>query len=378
MRPNACTASSTIDVAPTGSDTLAKLAFAPPARRNDVGNRLLCGAGLATIAAATDAGIVDDHRCTLAGAQQSDFPSDAPAGAGHRHNLVFQDHVVSPHPPDPYNGVLPNSTFRIVFSAFRKHEELMAGTVRSVSQTFAILRMLSRTPLMSLSEVAKACTISPSTCLGLLQTLVAEGVITQASGKRYALAAGWSDLPATSADAAAQLIARARPLLDRLARVWKAPIGLWRTASRDRLELVALGESNEPTRIHMVVGQRQPFGSGAVGRAFASVQPLDLVQLARRFDALRWQQPISFESYRQQIAEAAERGYAVDDRLSYAGITSVAVGVPGSPSIFCVSATVFADSRSGHELDRLGCALHDLAQDLRDNASTVSLKRTLP
>jgi IclR family acetate operon transcriptional repressor len=240
----------------------------------------------------------------------------------------------------------------------------MAVPVPSVVQAFAIVRALGDGRAATLSEVAQVCAISPSSCLGLLRTMVGEGVLRQKAGKRYALAPPWAAAMAEDHDAAARLIARARPLLERAARAWQAPVGLWQVAGRDRLRLVALGESAAATRIHMEEGQRQPIGSGAVGRALAAVQRADDQELARRFAGVRWQRPVTEAAFIAQVHDAVVRGHAVDDGWSHAGITSLAAGVPGSPVAFCVSASVFAGSRDTDELTALGTLLSEIAGTL--------------
>lgn len=235
--------------------------------------------------------------------------------------------------------------------------------VRSLSQSFAILRALGHGRAMTLSVVAETCGISPSSCLALLRTLLAEGVLEQAEGKRYALSPPWARAVAAEADGAARLVARARPPLARLARERQAPIGLWRAASGDRLQLVALGESDAATRIHMVEGQRQPMGGGAVGRALAGAQRPSSAELARRFAAVRWQRAVTLEDYAAEIVEAARRGYAVDDGAGHTGVTSVAVAAHGAPD-WAVSATVFRGSLDPDQIAELAAALHALAADL--------------
>lgn len=240
----------------------------------------------------------------------------------------------------------------------------MSSPVPSVVQAFAIVRALADGRALTLSEVASSCGISPSSCLGLLRTLVGEGVLSLGDGKRYALSPPWSDIAASDLDRSTRLVARARPLLERAARVWHAPIGLWRVTGRDRLQLVALGQSIAATRIHMEEGQRQPIGSGAVGRALAAAQRVGRDELARRFAAVRWQRPIGFEDYATQVAEAVAQGYGVDDGLSYAGIASIAVGLPDDAHGLCVSASVFAGSRSDGEFADVADALRQLAADI--------------
>jgi DNA-binding IclR family transcriptional regulator len=235
--------------------------------------------------------------------------------------------------------------------------------VRSVSHALAIMRVLADGEPRTMSEVARACALSPSTCLALLRTLVAERVLIAAPGKRYALASAWHDGAARWADPQAQLVAAAQPLLAKLARTLDAPVGLWRVVPRDRLQLVALGESEAATRIHMAVGQRQPIGGGATGRALAAAEVLDERAIAARFAAVRWEGALDLATYRVQVAEAVRAGYAVDDRFGHAGVRSVAVTVPGATSGLCLSASFFADA--GRDRDAtVGAALRELAAQL--------------
>lgn len=239
----------------------------------------------------------------------------------------------------------------------------MSGPVRSVSQAFAILRLLAReAQAQTLSDVARATGLSVSSCLNLLRTLVAEGALVAESGKRYRLAEGWSDLGALMRGEAALLIARAQPLLTRFAEAHDATVGLWRLEPRERLELVALGTSESATRIHMVIGQRQPFGGGSTGRALAAAQVLDDGELARRFAVLRWQRPLDFAAYATQVAAARSLGYALDDGFAHAGVCSVACVVPGETLRFCLSASTFAGSRDADGVRSLGHALGALAR----------------
>ncbi len=239
----------------------------------------------------------------------------------------------------------------------------MEAQVRSVSHALGIMRLLAGGEAQTLSEVARACGLSPSSALALLRTLVAERVLVTAPGKRYALASAWGEGAARWADPQAQLVATARPLLTRLAREIDAPVGLWRVVPRDRLQLVALGESEAATRIHMAVGQRQPIGGGATGRALAAVDALDDTAVAARFAAVRWERALTLDEYRAQVADAARDGFAVDDRYGHAGVRSIAVVVPEAEPGLCLSASFFADAGRGGDAV-VGERLRGLAEQL--------------
>ncbi len=241
--------------------------------------------------------------------------------------------------------------------------------MRSVAQAFAILRILGAEKRgMTLSAVAQSLSLNPSSALNLLRALVLEGAVLRDDRARtYRLAADWiaAGLPR---DAQTRFVEKARPAMEALAKSQDAAIGLWRLVGGERLQLEALTESGAVTRIHMVIGQRQPFGGGATGRALAASEALPPDQLQERYRAVRWAKPLSFSDYADQVSEAAARGYAVDNGFGHAGVCSIGVALPprADGPRFCLSASVFAGSRTAHEVAALGSALAGLAATLAD------------
>lgn len=246
----------------------------------------------------------------------------------------------------------------------------MTGPVRSVSQAFAILRLLSSHAAgLTLSAIARELGLSPSSCLNLLRTLVAEGMAERAGAEKlYRATAGWDRLD-FARGAVERVIAAARPGMNAFAQAHEATVGLWYAVSDDRLELIALAESGAATRIHMVVGQRQPIGGGATGRALAASEGLPVAELRRRYDEVRWQSPLDFADYARQVDRAGAAGYASDDGFGHAGVCSLGcrLGATG-PARFCISASIFANSRDAAGLVRLGEALSGLSATLAGSA----------
>ena len=239
----------------------------------------------------------------------------------------------------------------------------MTGPVRSVSQGFAILRLLAAGQPLTLSDIGRATGLSPSSALNLLKTLVAEGAVElEAAGKRYRLTAAWSAVDALRGDAGQALVERALPAMERFARVSGAAVGMWKIASRDRMQLVAHVESNADVRLRLADAQRQPLGGGAAGRAVAAAQAVDDSELARRFSAVRWQAELNFADYAEQVRLAARQGFAVDRDFAHRGIWTVAAAMPDVAPGYCLSASIFAGARSEAALGELGrelCALRD-------------------
>lgn len=241
----------------------------------------------------------------------------------------------------------------------------MTGPVRSVSLALAILRLVAARPRgMTLSDIARATDLSPSSCLNLLRTLVSEGALERGEDdRRYRLVSGWSATAAPHGRIE-QLIEHARTPMRLFAEAHDCTVGLWQVISADRFTLVALGESEAATRIHMVEGQRQPIGGGSIGRALAVAEGLGEAELRRRYAQVRWQQPLPFETYAAQVARAARLGFAIDDGFGHAGICSIGAALPALKAArFCVTASIFARSRDTVTIDAIGQALVGLVRN---------------
>jgi IclR family transcriptional regulator, acetate operon repressor len=241
----------------------------------------------------------------------------------------------------------------------------MTGPVRSVSQAFAILRVLAAQGPLTLSAICRENGLSPSSGLNLLRTLVAEGALERdGDGRLYRLTAGWQGADLLTGARMARLIARVQPLLTRFARQNDTTCGLWQQVGGERLALVALGESEESTRIHMAIGQRQPIGGGSIGRALTAADAADQADMERRFARLRWRRPLAFAAWVEQVARARQTGFGVDDGFAFPGIVSIGTIVPAtlSPRL-CLSASIFAGARGDADVEALGLALCDLARD---------------
>jgi len=241
----------------------------------------------------------------------------------------------------------------------------MTGPVRSVSQAFAILRLLAEAGAMTLSDIGRLAGLSPSSCLNLLKTLVAEGAIERdPRSKQYRLASVWQAADAPRDSRAARLADRAQPLMARFAQRAEAAVGLWKIVSRDRMQLVTRAESDAGMRLSLADDQRQPLGSGAAGRAIAAVQGISESELARRYAPVRWQSDLPFDIYARQVGDAAAKGFAVDQGFAHRGVCTVAAGIAAITPGFCLSASIMAGSRNDAEIEALGVALAELRDEL--------------
>lgn len=197
--------------------------------------------------------------------------------------------------------------------------------VRPVVNAIRILRHLgtSGEPATT-TELARTLGINPSTCFGILKTLVAEGMLVfDEIGKRYATGIGVVQLAecALSEDGKLDLL---RPHLQRIADRFEVPLTLWSLSVPDRLVLVCLAQSGT-LQVQMRVGKRVPALMGATGRLLAASRRFTKAQARSRFRSLRWGEAPSFEQYWAECELAARRGWAMDDGNFERGVVSVAV-----------------------------------------------------
>lgn len=237
----------------------------------------------------------------------------------------------------------------------------MTTRVRSLALGFAILRLLAVSGAQSLTDVARAMRLNPSSCLNLLRTLVDEGAVDfEGKRKTYRLAADWLATDLFGSGKTQTVIDRIKPLMAGAAKDTDATIGLWQVIPGQRVRLIAHAECDAMLRIQLAEGQRQPLGSGAVGRALAAAQGIDDGEIARRFAEVKWQKAVRLREYIDDIRAAQTCGYAVDDGTAFAGVCTIAVALPDLPPGFCVSASFFSGSRSASEMAQIGAALQGI------------------
>jgi DNA-binding IclR family transcriptional regulator len=224
--------------------------------------------------------------------------------------------------------------------------------VKPVSNALAILRLLTAaTTPMSLSQIAAALGLNVSTCLYILRTLVHERVLrVDAASRGYVLDVGLFDLLQGALAQGGQIHA-VRPKMEKVAREFGITVTVWRVEG-DRLALAAVGESDAAMRIQMEIGQRVPLLVGAMGRLVAAHSGRSEAELRRLFREVRWQNPLTFESFLSQARKARRTGWAIDDGQVSSGTVTVSAPVfdrNGSFNMAC-SGTMF---KGQHDSDRV-------------------------
>jgi len=239
--------------------------------------------------------------------------------------------------------------------------------VGSIVKTIAILRHLADEPdRRGVNAIARAVSLSPSSCFNILKTLAREGFVEfDQQTKKYSIGPGLV-LLAQRALGPENVYPVCAPILEDVARRFQATVGLLRLTSTHRLVLLGFAESLSAIRIQMTVGQRLPYLLGADGRCVAAALDLPLEVLAAEFKRLRWESPPSFEAYVDDIERAKASGWAIDDGNVMPAITTVAAPVVGKDKRlrYTIDATVFRSQHTDTTLNQIAKALKASALEI--------------
>lgn len=233
------------------------------------------------------------------------------------------------------------------------------GDVGAVVNAVRILQFLAITPEpVGVAAVSRGTGVSPSSAYNILKTLHRLGFVAlDHEAKTYTLGLALAEL--ASGFLGTSPIALVRPELERLALRYGMLIVLWRMTDDAHMVLADRACSERAVRVDAPIGSRLPMLIGAVGRCVAAAIDLPDSELRQAFEALRWQQPPSFESYRADVERAKQRGFARDNGQLYKGVQTVASVIldAGGRPRFGLSGITIAGQHSAADLDRLGAEL---------------------
>jgi DNA-binding IclR family transcriptional regulator len=200
--------------------------------------------------------------------------------------------------------------------------------VPAVSRAIAILRLLGkmRTP-MGVNAIAQSLKLVPSTCLHILRALTEEKLVSfDRVTKHYRLGAGMLTLARSAIEANAFPLL-VQPTLDQLSTQWGVTAIGVDVGDPDQMVVVALSRSNIPFRLHVDVGSVFPSLLSATGRLVAAFGGQPETELKKRFQKLRWDQPLDFKVWHKEVIFAKKNQYSMDRNTYIAGVTIVAVPV---------------------------------------------------
>jgi DNA-binding IclR family transcriptional regulator len=248
-----------------------------------------------------------------------------------------------------------------------KEREVSLKLVKPVSNALDILRYLNklRRPA-TVTQIARALCLNPSTCFAILRTLVWEGLLDfDKRAKAYEVGLGVTKL-AEAEQGERQSLETLKPEFRSLAERYGVTIMLWRRSGEDRMLLISVENCSGNVQIHLPTGQRLPLLLGATGRAAASHLGLTKKEIKLKFQSLRWSRPLPFEQYWRDVGVAAKRGWAFDDGYYKAGAMTVAVPVFDSMSrvSHILVAIMFSGQHELSSIERIGLRLVRLSGEL--------------
>jgi DNA-binding IclR family transcriptional regulator len=180
---------------------------------------------------------------------------------------------------------------------------------------------------MGVNAIAQTLGLVPSTCLHILRALVHERLVSvDVQTKLYGLGVGLLPL-ARSVVQGNNFASVVQTSLDRMADTWNVTAIGADVADSEHMVVLALSKSQQPFRLYVDVGSRFPSLVSATGRLVAALSGQDWETLAQRFANVRWQRPVDFEIWKQEVMLARECGYSLDEGNYIDGVTIVAVPI---------------------------------------------------
>jgi DNA-binding IclR family transcriptional regulator len=217
--------------------------------------------------------------------------------------------------------------------------------VGAVVGAIKILRYLSEAQqAVGVSHIAKDTKLNTSTTFNILRTLAMHYFVQfDPMAKTYMLSLGIMEI-AKGATMIGGDIGIVRPMMERIANDHGVTVTLWQPVGNNRKVLIMTAHTRNVMRIQMAVGQRLPLLVGATGRLFAAFGTATEEELREQFDAIRWERSFTFKEFMAQVADAREKGWALDDGYFAAGTVLMSTPIldRNGHAIMAVTANMFA------------------------------------
>lgn len=201
--------------------------------------------------------------------------------------------------------------------------------VPAVRRALAILFHLGSEPrAATLTRISREVGALPSTCLHILRELVHEGLVAfDADTKTYSLGSRVLTL-AHQYGRRNRFVEVSRAHMESVARQLGMEVTAHECDGRGHIVVVAATEIVEDMQLRIPPGQRVPLLAGASGRLIGGSHDLPEPTQRELFARVRWQRPLSYEQWVEQVREAQACGYGIDEGWSRPGITMIAVPIP--------------------------------------------------
>jgi DNA-binding IclR family transcriptional regulator len=198
----------------------------------------------------------------------------------------------------------------------------------SISRALAALHVLGQSPApLGVQAIARQLGVVTSSCYYLLQALLAEEMVAfDPDTKRYSLGPGVLTL--------AQYWYRqnrfgdlVQPHLDQISEAFDVTVVATQIFELDHVTIIAISRSHGAFRFSAHIGTRFPALTSATGRCIAAFGGHPEAEIKARFQQIKWDQPLDYATWREQVERARALGYAVDAGNYISGMISVAAPV---------------------------------------------------
>lgn len=205
-------------------------------------------------------------------------------------------------------------------------KEMRRRQVPAVTRAIGILRELGKADEpVGVNRIARDMGLVPSTCLHILRVLVEEGLVSfDPVSKRYAIDVGILPI-ARNALQKNSFVSLAEQRLTGLSLRLGVTAIAAQVSDHNHMVVVALSQAPLPFRLQVDLGSRFPGLISATGRCLAAFTDIPDGELKKRFAALKWDHPPTYEQWKSEVAETRVLGFSVDQSNYISGVTIIAV-----------------------------------------------------
>lgn len=238
-------------------------------------------------------------------------------------------------------------------------DKSVAGA-QAIERAVHLLRLIARFEVVGarLTDLVSLSGMKQPTVRRILRALIEAELVAQSEEtKRYAIGPLPFELGLASPTVNHRLIARYRPMLNRLAQGSGDTIYLIMRSGFDSV-CVARVEGSYPIKMLLLeVGGRRPLGVGAASQALLAAQPDDVVDVALKVNEseLSYYEGLTATQLRREIAQTRRRGYSVNENALVPGVSAIGKVIPnpGGQPVAAVSISAISSRISGKRLPEL-------------------------
>jgi len=201
-------------------------------------------------------------------------------------------------------------------------------SVPAVRRAAAILSLLAeRNHPMTLTQIALAVEILPSSCLHILRELGATRLIAiDTRSKTYRLGPKVVEL-ARALMRQPPIAELVQPYLNEIADTHGVTATASALTNDEHVVLVAYAHPPVSMSLNVTLGGQVPVLSGAAGRCLAAFGTYTRAELRSAFSKVRWQSPLTFSEWIQEVDVVRRLGYSEDKGVFTRGVTTIAAPV---------------------------------------------------